>query len=456
MVQLYPIVVELDWLFAQLVGIWLVAFLLAIFSDLLRQHQQSQVQLTFTHNTLARQHEELVANHDNLARQKAELAAAHHQLEIIHDMTLLLQGASDIQSIQQRVLRAITTELKFSQAVLGLVNSTTRRLEGWQLYPPNDQLLSVMEPLPLNSESGFMVQELLNRRGGWWFDEPALVADEVWNEWLSQTPWLMVPLIFQEQPVGLLLVTVAGGPDSVDKEQLVVLTAVASQAAMALGTIERVQQLAVEQERNRIARDIHDTVAQSLFGTVFTLDACIKMLPGQVELVQDELIELRNLAEQVHQQVRRSILNLWPSELTINQFKTDLCQYVNHYASSPGFQIDFTIGGDFDGLSPAIRRNLYRVAQEALANVVKHAGVNSARLSLYVEPHEVQLSIRDQGKGFDPKAALTRAYDREKFGLRGVCERVEALGGECEILSQIEQGSQILVRIPTDRSNGYG
>ena len=252
------------------------------------------------------------------------------------------------------------------------------------------------------------------------------------------------------------LVAVEGGPGSLSEDRLVVLTAVASQAAVALGTIDRTQRLAAEQERNRIARDIHDTLAQSLFGIVFTLDACIKMLPEQVETVQQELVELRHLADQVRHEVRRSILDTWPSELTQEQFKADLDKYVAHFAPAHAFQIDFTINGAFDRLSPVIRRSLYRISQEALANVARHAGVDSARLTMHVEPDEVYLSISDRGKGFDPKLALAREYNRERFGLRGMRERIQGLGGTCDILSQIGQGTQVLVRVPVKGRNDRG
>ncbi|HXV99322.1 MAG TPA: GAF domain-containing protein, partial [Anaerolineae bacterium] len=257
--QIYPLTLEPGWLFAQLTAIWLMTLLFGSFSEQLKHLQQVQIQLTAAHNDLAQQHLALAASHEDLANQKATLAAAHHQLEVIHDMTLLLQGASEVASIQQRVLRTVTTELGFSQAVLGLVNPATQRLESWQIYPPNENLLSAFYPLPLTPDSGFMIEELLNRRGGWWLNQQPLVADELLNEWLGQTSWLMLPLLFQEQPVGILLVTVEVGPSSLSEDQLVVLTAVTSQAAVALGVIHRVQQLAVEQERNRIARDIHDT-----------------------------------------------------------------------------------------------------------------------------------------------------------------------------------------------------
>lgn len=443
--------IETEALLVQLGGGALVTGLFGYTTKLLQGLEEKQQALLVTQEQLRQQNLELSRQCKTLSEQTAELSAAHRQLEIIHEMTMLLQGATDTAVIQQRILRAVATEISCSQVLIGLINPITRKLDRWQVYPDNPQLLSVIYPLPLMPEEGFMAQELLKRRGGWWFNETALVADELLNEWFSRTPWLMLPLALKEEPVGLLLVAIEGGPAALSEEQLVVLSAIASQAALALSTLDRVKQLAIEQERNRIARDIHDTVTQSLFGIVFTLNACIKMLPRQVELVSQELIELHDLAEQVHQEVRQSIHNLWPAELTLEQFKADLCKYVDHCAGSAGFQVDFTIGGEFEALPLHIRRNLYRVAQEALANVAQHAGVNSARVSLYVEPHEVQLSIRDHGNGFDPKAPP--AENQECFGLRGIRERVQTLQGSCEILSQPGQGAQILVRAPVPQRN---
>jgi signal transduction histidine kinase len=324
-------------------------------------------------------------------------------------------------------------------------------LGDWHVYPsPNHLKTSTLAPLPLTPEQGLMAQTLLDGRARWWSNQEPLAADETLNAWLSQSEWLLVPLILPEQPVGLLLVTVKGGPGSLSEDQLVVLTAVASQAAAALGTINRTRRLAMEQERNRIARDIHDTVAQSLFGMVFTLDACIRMLPQQGEAVQQELMELRQLADEVRHEIRRYILDTWPSELTWEQFKADLNKYVAHFAPAHTFHIDFTINGDYDRLPSVIRRSIYRVSQEALANAAHHAGVDSARLTLHVEPNEVYLSISDRGKGFEPKLALAREVNRERFGLRGMQERIQALGGTCDILSQIGQGSQVLVQLPVN------
>jgi signal transduction histidine kinase len=438
--------IQLEGLLLQVGGMGLISGLVGQMAALGQRLREAEQKALVTGNGLNQQIQQLNRRCQLLSEQISTLSAAHHQLEIIHDMAMLLQGATDILTIEQRILRAVIAEAGSAQALIGLVNPATHKLDRWQVYPDNSDLLAVLYPLPLTSESGLLVEELLHRRGGWWFNNRPLVSDDLLNAWFSRTPWLSLPLILKEEPVGVLLVAVEGGPPALSEEQLVVLSAIASQAALALSTIDRVKQLVIEQERNRIARDIHDTVTQSLFGIVFTLEACIKMLPEQPTLVHEELIELRNLAEQVRQEMRQSIHNLWPAELTLEQFKADLRQYVSHCSGSSDFQVDFTIGGDFEALPLQLRRDLYRVAQEALANVARHARVNSARVSLMVEPHEVQLSIRDHGKGFDPKTAL--AGSPERFGLRGIRERVQALHGTCEILSQVDQGAQILVRVP--------
>lgn len=385
---------------------------------------------------------------DGLSQRLLELSNAHNQLEIIHDATLQLQGISESRAVQQRVLRLVTGELGFTKAIMGLVNPVTQRLGDWQVTPtPGDTEVS-FDSFPLTPDTGFITHYLLNRRAGWWSNEEPLVADEAFNAWLSQTPWLILPLTSPERVVGVLLVAVPSGPGSLSEDQLVVLSAVTTQAAAALGVIERTHHLAVEQERNRIARDIHDTVAQSLFGIVFTLDACIKMLPKHSEMVRQELIGLREVADQARHEVRRSILDTWPSALTHEQFKIDISKYVAHCSPAHAFYLDVTINGDFDRLPAAIRRGLYRISQEALANTARHAGVDSARLTMHVEPDQVYLSITDRGKGFEPKVALAREYNRDHFGLQGICERVAALKGRCDILSQVGQGTQVLVRVP--------
>ena len=423
----------------QVTGIWLIPILFAYPSILLRD------------NNLAR--EELNIARDELAEKHENLAAAHRQLEIIHDLTVLLQAAPDLLSVQERVLGAVTTDLGFSKAVVALVDPAHEEVGGWLVYPPETTFPAV-KPLPLKSENGEVFRALLNRNS-FSSNGEILVNDLDLNNWLCQNQWRVLPLYLREHPVGLLLVEETG----LTKERENTLMTVANQAALALGTtilcIDRARRLAVETERNRIARDIHDTVAQSLFGIVYSLDACITMLPEKAGDVKNELIELRTLANNAHDEVRRSIFDLWPSALTIELFMADLTNYISSCCRPRTFSVIFNNTGDFNSLSAGLRRTIYRMAQEALANAARHSGEQSARLCLNVNESQVFISVTDEGRGFDPLVAMARSINREHFGLQGIRERALAMGGSCEIISKPSAGTRITIELPINGPHHY-
>jgi signal transduction histidine kinase len=418
---------------SQLAGIWLIPILFAFPSVLLKDINQAREEL-------ATAQEELAQKHENLKN-------AHRQLGIIHDLTLLLQSAPDLLSVQERVLGAVTADLGFSKAVVSLVDPAYGELGGWLVFP-QDPTLPSTKAIPLKPENGDLIQALLNRTV-FSSNSGMLICDESLDTWLRQSRWLVVPLYLREHPVGLLLVEAL---DEISKERENILLTVANQAALALGTtilcIDRARRLAVETERNRIARDIHDTVAQSLFGIVYSLDACITMLPQKADEVRTELVELRMLANNAHEEVRRSIFDLWPSALTMESFMTDLKNYVGSCCRPNTFSIIFNNSGDFNALPAGLRRTIYRMAQEALANSARHSGAQSARLCVNVGADQVHISVTDEGRGFDPSLALARSINREHFGLHGIRERALAMGGSCEIVSQLNAGARIMMELP--------
>ena len=455
-------------LITQLAGVWLTAVLFGYTSLLLerlRSVGEAQKKLS-----------------DDISRQYEELAAANHQLKILHELTVLLQSAPDVSAVQQRVLEAVTGELGFSRAVIGLVDPVSGKLGGWHARPdrtplpdevrpaeirpaeilsaeilpeeilPEEILPEEILPLPLEPESGALAQAVLANRQQHFRNGTPLSSHKALNALVGEGEFLILPFWLREHPVGVLLVSLENTPENIPEEKITVLKLVASQAAVAIGTtmmcIDRARQLAIEQERNRIARDMHDTIAQSLFGFAFSLDACREMLPENVEQVKAELGELVNSANQVRSQVRRSIFDLWPSSLTLERFQVDLQSHASQCGQNRKFQVQFQTSGDFERLPPAMRRNLYRVTQEAVANTIHHAGVETVQVSLAVESQEVALRIIDQGKGFDPQKALARSYNREHFGLHGIQERIQAMSGACQFQSHPGEGTQILIRVP--------
>ena len=381
-----------------------------------------------------------------------ELAEAHRDLQVIHDLTISLQSAADVTEVEERVLEAVTRELAYPKAFVALVDQGDSTITAW-MGRARDGMLDGVLPhsmqLPIKDGTGAVEGSLTTGHRQLMSDGP-LTSDETINERLGMGATHVFPLMLREHSVGVLLVDASEGRD--DLTRLQSLEAIANQAAVSLGTtmlcIDRAQRLAVQEERIRIARDIHDTVSQSLFGIVYTLDGCLKLLPGQPEAVAPELQRVLAVAEETRVEIRKSILDMWPSEMTAELFVADLRKYVTAICQADDLQIDFNVSDGFSRLSSRARRGLYRISQEALANIAHHASAAKAQVCVEVVAERAMLSVRDDGRGFEPEMALKRAYGREHFGLWGMQERAMSLDGACEINSRPGAGTSIVVDIP--------
>jgi signal transduction histidine kinase len=386
-----------------------------------------------------------------------DLERAHRDLEIIHQLTLSLQSAADVNEVEERVLEVVTGDLGFPQAVVALVDQNEHTITAWLGKARDGRFLfagAMPHParVPLAPEGGLIAQCLLDGQSRLSADGDFTSSAQV-NIYLGARPYHIFPMLLREHPVGVLLIEAS---EKSDPARLHSLQAIASQAAVALGTtllcIDRAQRLAVQDERIRIAREIHDTVSQSLFGITYSLEACVKLLPEQPETVKTELASLQSLAQATRDEIRRSILDIWPSELTAQQFANDLHRYVAENCRAGELDFNIEIRGDFSVVSPRAKRSLYRIAQEALTNVVRHAAASQAHVCLDVADGQAMLAVRDDGRGFNPELAMAREFNRERFGLRGISERVASLGGTSEVLSQPNAGASVLVSIPTANS----
>lgn len=394
-----------------------------------------------------------------LSETHAELDRTHRDLAVIHNLTLHLQTAADVNEVQEHVLNVVTGELGYPRAIVALVNADERVITAWLSKSRADQDglhcdLPHTTRLALAPESGEIARSLLEgqSRLAPFVAGMALASDEPLRTCLGATPYHLFPMLLREHPVGVLLVDASGGGDPA---RLRSLHAIAGQAAVAVGTtmlcIDRAQRLAIQEERIRFARDIHDTVSQSLFGLRYSLDACLKLLPENAHAVRGELAQLRDLAEATRVEVRQSILDIWPSELTAERFADDLRRHLADACRAGQLALSVEVHGDFSRLAPSTKRGLYRVAQEALNNVVRHAHAAEAGVCLDITGGQAALVVRDNGRGFDPARATACEFDREHFGLRGIQDRAASLGGRCEILSRPGAGTSLLVTIPAEK-----
>ncbi len=398
----------------------------------------------------------LRATSQDLAQANEELAAAHQDLEVLYALTASLHSAVDVEEVQEMVLTAVTTDFGCQQAVIGLVDSQENVITGWLGRVQNGQvgeakLLSHQAKLPLTPSGGLAAKSVLEGRMCQATDDPC-TPDNWLNTYFDMSGCLIVPLRWGLQPVGVMMVDLAEGDGEETRRRS--LEAIARQTAVTLGMMmtrqRRARETAVQEERARIAMDIHDSVSQSLFGIVFTLDGAIKLLPDNPDTAVPVLQQALQTAEAVRREIRRTIHDIWPEEMTAEAFATDLHHYATDVLQANNLHINFDIRGDFSALSARARRSLYRIAQEALTNIVYYAAANQASVCVDVADGRAILSIRDNGRGFEPEVALAQEHGREHFGLRGMQERTRSLGGTCDIFSQPGAGTSIIIDIPAN------
>lgn len=431
---------------SELAGIWLIPLVFGYASQLLNRVETTQ--------------------HD-LQLHNDALTTAHRQLRIVHDLTLMLQAAPDVTTVQRQVLRAVVGELGFPHAAVGLVSARNGRLGEWlstsnrlaQLGIGAEHPIAAIDApaLSLLAEHGPLIQALLDHETRILPPGEALSTLPALNQWLGERHGTAIlPLTLRGNPVGVLVVALREGETTIDDQQRAVLTMAAGQAAVALGTtilcIDRAQQLAVAQERGRIARDMHDTIAQGLFGLSFTLEACQRLLPGNPDLVRTELQSMKAVANELRRQTRYMIQNLWPSALSLAQFQDELRAHVDTCTRPGSFRVQFESSGDFSTLPPAIRRTLFRIAQEALSNSARHSGTETATVKIEVAEEHVSVEVSDRGRGFDTGELNPAAVEGDEghFGLKGIQARINKLGGALKIVSQPGEGTMVRVAVPLE------
>jgi ligand-binding sensor domain-containing protein len=203
---------------------------------------------------------------------------------------------------------------------------------------------------------------------------------------------------------------------------------------------------AILAERNRLARELHDTLAQGMTGIISQLDAAQEILPASSDQSLDHVVRARDLAKQNLDEARRVIRAMRPQYLEKSGFVPALGHMVTELTANTGIELDIQIDGEERTLPAIVEDNVLRIAQESITNSVKYSRPKSICIELRFRAHRFELRIVDDGTGFDVQKAL--ALDGH-FGLLGIQERVKQLGGDSRISSTIGKGTEIFVSVPT-------
>lgn len=209
---------------------------------------------------------------------------------------------------------------------------------------------------------------------------------------------------------------------------------------------------AQEEERRRVAREIHDGPAQTLANIVLRLEIAEKLLEFDPTRVKAELIDLKNLVRSNLQDIRRIIFDLRPMALDDLGIVPAISKYLDNFKDNYGIKCEFLIEGREKRLLPALEVALFRLVQEGMTNVAKHAHSAKVDISLIYQEDWTIARIRDYGKGFEVSFALTTPG--EHFGLIGMRERVEMFSGHFSIQSTLGKGTTIELSIPSRHEGG--
>jgi signal transduction histidine kinase/PAS domain-containing protein len=236
-----------------------------------------------------------------------------------------------------------------------------------------------------------------------------------------------------------------------EKRQLVI--ALANQAALAillLQLAEQSKQAALFEERNRLAGEIHDTLAQAFTGISLQLGVAKWLLNKDPTTIEPILDRINDIAQSGLAEARRSVWEIYPTAQKYANLAEKLSQHIENVKQTThdnSLQIDFQILGTAYQVSAIIGYNLLKIAQEAIVNALKHAKPKNLSIVLTYKSFLVSLEITDDGCGFQP------SLDNGGFGVLSMSERNDRLGGQLSINSILGQGTEILVEIPLGVQN---
>jgi signal transduction histidine kinase len=230
------------------------------------------------------------------------------------------------------------------------------------------------------------------------------------------------------------------------QEEIELTRALAHQATLAIQLTRlsaQARQSAVMAERNRMARDIHDTLAQGFTGVIVQLEAVEEaMSQNQAVKASGHLNRAGDLARESLREARRSVQALRPQALEEKPLSEALKDLIEKMTGGTTVQAEFTLRGQPRELPAEWEANILRIGQEVLTNVLRHARASEFKVQLAFDSREIRLEMRDNGRGFDPGGR------HEGFGLQGMRERAEGMGSQISIQSGEGKGTVISIILP--------
>jgi signal transduction histidine kinase len=366
--------------------------------------------------------------------------------EALSDAVLAIAAERSVESILQRLVEAARELVDAEYAALGVPDGAGGFAQ-FLTAGMSDELVESLGPLPrthgllgamLEAPGPYRIDDVQRdpRFRGWW---PSRHPD--------MRSFLGVPIVARGGIVGAFYLTdkLAAAEFSAEDQQLI--ETFAAHAAVAIENArlyERSRELNIVEERNRLARELHDSVTQRLFALRLTGEAAASLLASDPAGAQAQLERLHQLTGEAIEELRAVILALRPPTIESEGLAATLAKHVDLLRRAYGREIGLEVTGDPE-LPVAAATGVLRIAQEALQNALRHSGAERLAVRLETGDDHVVLSVVDEGEGFDSDAPAVRS---RRLGLTSMEERARDLGGTLEISSEPGQGTTVRLEVP--------
>jgi PAS domain S-box-containing protein len=395
----------------------------------------------------------IVVNQDITRRKQdeEELQKAHDQLSTLLQISQSIVSTLDLDRLLNLIIEQLGKVMPYHAAAILILEQNFLRFQ--VIRGPSDfqRLLkyqfsvreqAVIAPF-INGKEAFYFPDILDQKDLMEYIREKLNIPFEQIELLRS--WLILPLIVKDDLIGALVLA-HSQPDNYPLQSRTISQAYANQVAIAIQNAQLYKQagdIAALEERNRLARELHDSVAQALYSiSLFTDATRLALETNKLDVVSNHLADLVELSREAMADMRLMIFELRPPIIEREGLAAALQSRLDSVEARAGFQAIFKSEGEVN-LSPDEEGELYRIAQEALNNVIKHAHAKLVKVQLDGGDGFVQLTIEDDGIGFEPDTAAQGGGQ----GIRSIQERAEKLAATCQIQSAPNQGTKITVEV---------
>jgi signal transduction histidine kinase len=365
--------------------------------------------------------------------------------EAMSDAVLAVAAERSVDSILQKLVHAARVLASARYAALGVPDGEGAFAQ-FITSGMSEKLIAALGPLPrthgllgamLESERPYRTVDIRAdpRFRGWW---PRAHPE--------MRSFLGVPIVSRNGVIGAFYLTEKQGArefDETDQEMIEMLAAHAAIAIENARLYEQSRELSIAEERNRLARELHDSVTQKLFGLVLSAEAAATLIERDPGEARAEVVRLRALAQDALDELRSLVFELRPGSVENEGLATALRKHVDVLRRVYRREIGLELSGNSSG-TPEVEREVLRIAQEALQNALRHAQAKTIEVRLTSDEGRVRLAISDDGVGFEPAAPALRS---RRLGLTSMEERAEAIGGTLSIESRPGAGTTIELEV---------